>query len=67
MHQSLAQYSHIDPSLLSTGTEDEEEIVAAVNDDVLVNLLKDECNQIGYIFKKTSGALVESPVAAPDS
>lgn len=67
MHQSLAHYSHIDPSLLSTGTEDDEEIGAAVDDDVLVNLLKDECNQIGYIFKKTSGAQVESPVAAPDS
>jgi DNA repair and recombination protein RAD54B len=67
MHQSLAHYSHIDPSLLSTGTEDDEEIAAAVDDDVLVNILKDECNQIGYIFKKTSGAKVESPVEAPDS
>lgn len=66
MHQSLAQYSHIDPSFLVAGTDDDEEIVAAVDDDVLINLLKDECNQIGYIFKKTSGALVESPVVAPE-
>lgn len=67
MHQSLAQYSHIDPSLLVTSNDDDEDIAAAVDDDVLVNLLKDECNQIGYIFKKTSGALAESPVAALES
>ena len=60
MHQSLALYAHIDPSLLSTGTEEEEEIAAAVDDDVLMSLLRDECNRIGYIFKKSSGAEVES-------
>lgn len=62
MHQSLAQYTHIDPSLLSAdGSEEvDEEIAAAVDDDVLVNLLKDECNRIGFIFKKTSGAEVEA-------
>lgn len=58
MHQYLAQYAHIDPSLLST-TDDDGEIPAAVDDDVLVSLLKDECNRIGYIFKKSSGAEVE--------
>jgi DNA repair and recombination protein RAD54B len=59
MHQSLAQYSHIDPSLLSgeAGAADvDEDLEAAVDDDVLVSLLKDECNMIGYVFKKTSGA-----------
>jgi len=56
MHQSLAQYAHIDPSLLSA----DEDLAAAVDDDVLASLLKDECNRIGYIFKKTSGAEVES-------
>ncbi|KAJ5578680.1 DNA repair and recombination protein [Penicillium hispanicum] len=66
MHQSLAQYSHIDPSLLSADTEDDGDIAAAVDDDVLVGLLKDECNQIGYIFKKTSGAEVESRTPAPE-
>ncbi|KAJ5901548.1 DNA repair and recombination protein [Penicillium taxi] len=68
MHQSLAQYAHIDPALLSTA-EDEEEVAAAIDDDVLVGLLKDECNQIGYIFKKTNGAEVEmeSPEAASES
>lgn len=62
MHQSLAQYTHIDPSPLSAdGSEEvDEEIAAAVDDDVLVNLLKDECNRIGFIFKKTSGAEVEA-------
>ncbi|KAJ6078447.1 hypothetical protein N7467_008200 [Penicillium canescens] len=59
MHQSLAQYSHIDPSLLSgeAGAAGiDEDLEAAVDDDVLVSLLKDECNMIGYVFKKTSGA-----------
>lgn len=68
MHQSLAQYAHIDPSLLTrqghgeneSETDVGEEIAAAVDDDVLLNLLKDECNRIGFIFKKTSGAEVES-------
>ncbi|KAJ5088591.1 DNA repair and recombination protein [Penicillium angulare] len=58
MHQSLAQYAHIDPSLLSNA-EEEEEIASAVDDDVLLSLLKDECNRIGYIFKKASRAEVE--------
>ncbi|KAF7712197.1 Uncharacterized protein PECH_003965 [Penicillium ucsense] len=63
MHQSLAQYSHVDPSLLLVGGNDDDvdEIAAAVDDDIIVDLLRDECNQIGYIFKKTSGAQVESP------
>jgi DNA repair and recombination protein RAD54B len=56
MHQSLAQYAHINPSLLSGDAD--EDLAAAVDDDVLVSLLKDECNRIGYIFKKTSGAEV---------
>lgn len=61
MHQSLAQYSHINPTLLASGSDDDkEETAAAVDDDVLVSLLKDECNRIGYIFKKTSGAEVET-------
>ncbi|KAJ6160418.1 DNA repair and recombination protein [Penicillium chermesinum] len=59
MHQSLALYSHIDPSLLSAEAEDDEDLAAAVDDDVLVSLLKDECNRIGYIFKKSNGAEVE--------
>jgi DNA repair and recombination protein RAD54B len=58
MHQSLAHYAHIDPSLLSVDAD--EDLAAALDDDVLVSLLKDECNRIGYIFKKTSGAEVES-------
>jgi DNA repair and recombination protein RAD54B len=62
MHQSLAQYSHIDPSLLSdeTGAVVDEDLEAAVDDDVLVSLLKDECNMIGYVFKKTNGAEIST-------
>ena len=62
MHQSLAQYAHIDPSILTTSIaeEEQEEISAAVDDDILVSILKDECNRIGYIFKKSNGAEVES-------
>lgn len=62
MHQSLAQYAHIDPSVLATSIaeEEQEEISSAVDDDILVSILKDDCNRIGYIFKKSNGAEVES-------
>ncbi|KAJ5925906.1 DNA repair and recombination protein [Penicillium verhagenii] len=59
MHQSLAQYAHIDPAVLASA-EEEDEFAAIVDDDVLLSLLKDECNRIGYIFKKANGAEVES-------
>ncbi|KAJ5091177.1 hypothetical protein NUU61_006047 [Penicillium alfredii] len=68
MHQSLALYSHIDPSLLSPlskddGQDDDDNagLASAIDDDVLVSLLKDECNRIGYIFKKSNAAEVEGP------
>lgn len=60
MHQSLAQYSHVNPALLASGANNDEEIAAAVDDDILVSLLKDECNRIGYIFKKTNSAELET-------
>lgn len=67
MHQSLAQYSHIDPTLLATESDpnaaaevEDEELEAAIDDDVLVSMLKDECNLIGYVFKKTNGAEIRS-------
>ncbi|KAJ5535738.1 DNA repair and recombination protein [Penicillium frequentans] len=59
MHQSLAQYAHIDPSVLASA-EGEEDMAAIIDDDVLHSLLKDECNRIGYIFKKVNVAEVES-------
>lgn len=59
MHQSLAQYTHIDPSVLASA-EGEEDVAAIIDDDVLHSLLKDECNRIGYIFKKVNVAEVES-------
>ncbi|PKY09091.1 putative dsDNA-dependent ATPase [Aspergillus campestris IBT 28561] len=52
MHQSLAQYAHIDPCLLS-GNEGES-IQQSIDDDVLLSVLRDEDNRVGYIFKKTS-------------
>ncbi|CAG8908654.1 unnamed protein product [Penicillium egyptiacum] len=67
MHQSLAQYSHIDPTLLATesGSNNaagvgDEELEAAIDDDVLVSMLKDECNLVGYVFKKSNGAEMRS-------
>lgn len=59
MHQSLAQYAHIDPSILASA-ESEEDMAAIIDDDVLISLLKDECNRIGYIFKKMNVAEVKS-------
>ena len=67
MHQTLAQYAHIDPALLTAASEEAEDVAAVVDDDVLVSLLKDECNRIGYIFKKTSRAEVESLADAASS
>lgn len=55
MHQSLAQYAHIDPTLLNADAESDE-LETAIDDDVLVSMLRDECNLIGYVFKKTNGA-----------
>lgn len=67
MHQSLAQYSHIDPSLLAADVDsgagadvEDEELEAAIDDDVLLAMLKDECNLIGYVFKKSNGAEMRS-------
>lgn len=70
MHHSLAQYAHLDPSLLAPnqsqygdgdgdGDAHAAGLAAAIDDDVLLALLRDECNRIGYIFKKTSGAQVD--------
>lgn len=67
--QSLMQYSHISPSRLSSAdqgdTEEEEsehtELASAIDDDVLFDLLKEEGNGVGYLFKKTSGAGIPIP------
>lgn len=68
--QSLMQYSHIDPSLLSSdeqrsGKKEDEaenlELASAIDDDVLLNLLKEEGNGVGYLFKKTSGVDISIP------
>ncbi|PYH95455.1 DNA-dependent ATPase, partial [Aspergillus ellipticus CBS 707.79] len=56
MQQSLAQYCHIDPSHLNSDADSVEGIESAVDDDVLLSLLKDEDNRIGFIFKKSSAA-----------
>ncbi|KAJ5826659.1 SNF2-related protein [Penicillium robsamsonii] len=67
MHQSLAQYAHIDPTLLAAESDstagagpEDVELEAAIDDDVLTTMLKDECNLIGYVFKKTNGAEMKS-------
>ncbi|PYI01777.1 putative dsDNA-dependent ATPase [Aspergillus sclerotiicarbonarius CBS 121057] len=57
MQQSLSQYCHIDPShLVSTETNTPEGIESALDDDILLSLLKDEDNRVGFIFKKSSTA-----------
>ncbi|EAW07317.1 DEAD/DEAH box helicase [Aspergillus clavatus NRRL 1] len=56
MQQSLSQYSHIDPALLAS-EEDGLGLAAAIDDDdVLLPLLRDEDNRIGFIFKKSGQA-----------
>ncbi|GES59517.1 DNA-dependent ATPase [Aspergillus terreus] len=54
MQQSLSHYVHIDPHLL--GGDESAEIEQAVDDDVLLSVLKGEGNKIGFIFKKSRRA-----------
>lgn len=51
MQQSLSQYTHIDPALLSNPSE-KENVEASLDDDVLLSLLEDEDNRVGFVFKK---------------
>lgn len=50
IQQSLSQYTHIDPSLLASPSE-KEGVQGAVDDDVLLSLLEDEDNRVGFVFK----------------
>ena len=50
---SLMAYSHIDTSKFAE--EENEDMEALVEDDVLLNVLKDEGNRINFVFAKTSG------------
>ena len=51
--QSLLAYSHIDTSKFAT--EADEDMEALIQDDVLLNVLKDEGNGVSFVFAKTSG------------
>lgn len=50
--ESLMAYSHIDTSRFSM--EDNEDMEALIEDEILLNVLKDEGNRIGFVFAKTS-------------
>lgn len=60
--QSLMQYRHIDTSKFSRACKDafaapadeQEELEALVEDDVLLSVLKEEGNRVKYVFSKTS-------------
>ena len=51
--ESLMVYSHIDTSKFST--ENNEDMEAMIHDDVLLKVLKDEGNRVGFVFAKISG------------
>ena len=51
--QSLMAYTHIDTSAFKDGTD--EDMEALVQDEVLLNVLKDEDNRVSFVFAKTSG------------
>ncbi|KAF9890796.1 helicase [Aspergillus nanangensis] len=70
MQQSLAQYSHIDPGhMLGDETGN---LAEAVDDEVLLSVLKEDNNRIGFIFKKSreaeaqEGGDVSEPVVLSD-
>lgn len=50
--ESLMAYTHIDTSRFSV--EDNEDLEALIKDEILLNVLKDEGNSIGFVFAKTS-------------
>ncbi|OJD26618.1 hypothetical protein ACJ73_02000 [Blastomyces percursus] len=67
--RSLMQYSHIDTSLLcdipspdqslenfESGNNINEDLEAHVDDDVLLSLLKEEGNGVGYLFKNSGSS-----------
>ncbi|KLJ06386.1 DNA repair and recombination protein RAD54B [Blastomyces silverae] len=66
---SLMQYSHIDTSLLrdtpspdqsldgfDSGNNSNKDLEAHVDDDILLSLLKEEGNGVGYLFKKSGSS-----------
>ena len=50
---SLMAYSHIDTS--GFARQDDDDMEALVDDQVLLKLLKDEGNRVSFVFAKTSG------------
>lgn len=50
--ESIMAYTHIDTSRFST--EDNECMEALIKDEILLNVLKDEGNTIGFVFAKNS-------------
>lgn len=50
--ESLMTYSHIDTSKFSA--EDNEDMEALIKDEILLNVLKEEGNRIGFVFAKSS-------------
>jgi DNA repair and recombination protein RAD54B len=59
MEQFLAQYSHIDPSVIfNTGPDankdDDLDLTSQIGDPVLSSLLKDDDHGVGFIFEKTA-------------
>lgn len=53
MQQSLSNYAHIDPDLFSKSAE-EDNAEQMLDDEVLLSVLKEEDNRVGFIFKKSS-------------
>lgn len=50
--ESLMAYTHIDTSRFPV--EDNKDLEALIKDEILLNVLKDEGNRIGFVFAKTS-------------
>ncbi|PLB48175.1 hypothetical protein P170DRAFT_386497 [Aspergillus steynii IBT 23096] len=54
MQQSLSHYAHIDPNLFSKPTSEVDNAEQVLDDDVLLSVLREEDNRVGFIFKKSS-------------
>ncbi|KAL3463248.1 SNF2 family N-terminal domain-containing protein, partial [Aspergillus heterothallicus] len=76
IQETLSAYAHIDPAFFLSPTldqklnidSDQQTLEQVIDDDVLLSLLKDEENRVGFLFKKsTKPEIKEAGEAIPPS
>ncbi|KAA8651567.1 hypothetical protein EYZ11_006541 [Aspergillus tanneri] len=59
IQQSLSQYVHIDSKLLSVSTDKSGDVPQALDDDILLSVLREEGNRVDFVFKKSGAAEIK--------